>query len=1170
MAASTTSPRGTSSPMMSMNTTITEHDYRFPRRPLDRSGVHTHTGPSPASFHNTNTNTNYDFDLPDDHLHHRGFSDDATPHHSHNTAVATSATAGGSGASTSTAAAPSNSPSAGRLGLDVDGLYRSAQSRLAREDVFANLRRGAETAGTSDAPNSLEEMQKQDPLATEIWRFFSKTKQQLPNQERMENLTWRMMHVKLRTGQPKKPAPRKASGTNAPSGIAQLRKSSAQSSLQQTSHSAFVHGSASDPMNLDDFIDPHHVAFHDTNGALLPVHVTGKGLSSAHAVASAIPIKSRREQEAHFVPQSVPVAPHQGAQDEFAYVTRHQRKTSIDDRRVRPLPTLNTSYPAAPAPAPVSASSSAAAAASAAASSVAFRSGGHHKLTAQTRKRPANFSPHVPAAGTAADLDVDPELRDYALDSTVPTNFTNHDHTVPGGIPFPLDSFMDNDHLLTSAGPFQQQFCLSPSTSPMVNHNMFSNLYSNSGPSMPSSSIPTTADYYSPPGSAYHSTASTPHPLNDGSISAGADGFYFGSMDIRHGQQQRGPQPYRGGPASTSAGVSTSVASSVTTTAGGQTTTPLMYNTGAGQPPMYSQNAASTVGPDGVSAYSTSFSHIDPTQVFHQQHPDHQLSEQSPGVSGGNNLLSDNMFSFGADSDVDEDDVGAFADRNLGFAAGDLSPTVDELAGLDGSSASANVNSGGNNNNNGGNSMGWDASLPGQFSTQAARYPGGVPPRKQVTIGPTTTADFSDGNTVDWDGTQNSANNTSNNSNNSSSNNSLTRSQSQSFRHANINSGDRRQSKVSRTASTPNVNRTGSISGHAHFDRVGQGNPDSPPNDVGGAGTTSGHASGFSSVAPSRPSSPIPSSRHGSSTNLRGQGQGESSVPTTCTNCFTQTTPLWRRNPEGQPLCNACGLFLKLHGVVRPLSLKTDVIKKRNRGSGASLPVGGTSTRSGKKGNASGTSTRKNSTLSLSATASSSTGPSASALNNATTPPAQKARAGSANDSESPASNGNTAGSTPVSYTGSVSGGKGVVPIAAAPPKSTPGPGAASLPRSIAASSASKRQRRHSKGANTSSSASAVSPADVGLGGNSIMDIDSPENSTGSNEAAMSLGASTGLGFLDKHTSNLGLANAFGVTQRPMAGPGMIGMGPAASGSMMTPGGSAGGPQEWEWLTMSL
>ncbi|KAK4509223.1 uncharacterized protein ATC70_007573 [Mucor velutinosus] len=52
---------------------------------------------------------------------------------------------------------------------------------------------------------------------------------------------------------------------------------------------------------------------------------------------------------------------------------------------------------------------------------------------------------------------------------------------------------------------------------------------------------------------------------------------------------------------------------------------------------------------------------------------------------------------------------------------------------------------------------------------------------------------------------------------------------------------------------------------------------------------------------------------------------------TTCSNCGTTNTPLWRRNLDGNPLCNACGLFLKLHGKVRPLSLKTDVIKKRNR-----------------------------------------------------------------------------------------------------------------------------------------------------------------------------------------------------------------------------------------------
>ncbi|KAI5958585.1 GAT1 [Candida theae] len=60
-------------------------------------------------------------------------------------------------------------------------------------------------------------------------------------------------------------------------------------------------------------------------------------------------------------------------------------------------------------------------------------------------------------------------------------------------------------------------------------------------------------------------------------------------------------------------------------------------------------------------------------------------------------------------------------------------------------------------------------------------------------------------------------------------------------------------------------------------------------------------------------------------------GASASDAGQSCTNCHTKTTPLWRRNPQGQPLCNACGLFLKLHGVTRPLSLKTDIIKKRQR-----------------------------------------------------------------------------------------------------------------------------------------------------------------------------------------------------------------------------------------------
>lgn len=52
---------------------------------------------------------------------------------------------------------------------------------------------------------------------------------------------------------------------------------------------------------------------------------------------------------------------------------------------------------------------------------------------------------------------------------------------------------------------------------------------------------------------------------------------------------------------------------------------------------------------------------------------------------------------------------------------------------------------------------------------------------------------------------------------------------------------------------------------------------------------------------------------------------------TTCSNCATKKTPLWRRDFDGNILCNACGLFLKLHGTARPIKLKSDTIKTRNR-----------------------------------------------------------------------------------------------------------------------------------------------------------------------------------------------------------------------------------------------
>ncbi|GAA5815921.1 hypothetical protein MFLAVUS_009440 [Mucor flavus] len=59
-----------------------------------------------------------------------------------------------------------------------------------------------------------------------------------------------------------------------------------------------------------------------------------------------------------------------------------------------------------------------------------------------------------------------------------------------------------------------------------------------------------------------------------------------------------------------------------------------------------------------------------------------------------------------------------------------------------------------------------------------------------------------------------------------------------------------------------------------------------------------------------------------------------------CYNCETTTTPLWRRDETGNTICNACGLYFKLHNIQRPITMKRTVIKRRKRFNSLSQQVG--------------------------------------------------------------------------------------------------------------------------------------------------------------------------------------------------------------------------------------
>jgi GATA-binding protein len=83
----------------------------------------------------------------------------------------------------------------------LDSPTESSARRALRDSVFESA-----TWREPDAETP-EELQRKDPLGTQIWKLYSKTRNTLPNSERMENLTWRMMSMNLRRAQHQRYAP---------------------------------------------------------------------------------------------------------------------------------------------------------------------------------------------------------------------------------------------------------------------------------------------------------------------------------------------------------------------------------------------------------------------------------------------------------------------------------------------------------------------------------------------------------------------------------------------------------------------------------------------------------------------------------------------------------------------------------------------------------------------------------------------------------------------------------------------------------------------------------------------------------------------------------------------------------------------------------------------------
>jgi GATA-binding protein len=162
-------------------------------------------------------------------------------------------------------------------------------------------------------------MSQRDPLAISVWKLYERSLKSAPNSRRLSNLTWRMASMKLmRQDQEKgreEVVSKKSVTSSGPSGIARLHKANPPQHADQ--------------MNIDEFIDPSSVASPADPSPSPPHQPTSRMNTSA-----AIPIKGKKTEQSRLPPASAPIHAKNVAREEFNYVQRQVRKTSIDEGKV--------------------------------------------------------------------------------------------------------------------------------------------------------------------------------------------------------------------------------------------------------------------------------------------------------------------------------------------------------------------------------------------------------------------------------------------------------------------------------------------------------------------------------------------------------------------------------------------------------------------------------------------------------------------------------------------------------------------------------------------------------------------------------------------------------------------------------------------------------------------